>query len=295
MPATKKKQTDITPSALTLEKLGVIAGGGALPQKLLEACVKRDIECFVVGFEGQTNPEVVENHNYLWTRVGMAGQIIQTLKAHQIQDLVLIGSIRRPTLGELRPDLRTMEFFARIGMRALGDNSLLSALRKELEKEGFRVHGIQEFAEDLLAPEGVIGKYKPTKADWIDIDHGIEVSKTLGELDIGQSVVVQEGIVLGVEAIEGTDQLIQRCARLKRKGRGGVLVKTCKPQQDLDLDLPTIGPNTLRYAAEAKLQGVLVESHRCLILEPQRVAEIADQHKMFVVAHTISDSEKVLS
>ncbi|NCC21813.1 MAG: LpxI family protein [Alphaproteobacteria bacterium] len=266
-----------------IETLGVIAGGGVLPERLLHACDKRGIVPFVIGFEGQTDPLICKGRNHLWTRIGAAGQIINTLKSHGIRDLVLIGSMRRPSIHELKPDIRTARFFARLGVRALGDDNLLRAIRSELEAEGFVIHGVQDFAHDLLVGEGPIGRVRPRKIDWIDIDRGIEISRMMGALDVGQATVIQEGIVLGVEAIEGTDELIRRCAKYKRAGRGGVLVKTCKPRQDEDLDLPTVGPNTVRLCAEAGLSGVVIQAHRSLLIDPQEVADIANRHNIFVI------------
>ena len=280
MSAAQKK---LAQESTMARKLGIIAGGGSLPEKLLNACDQKDIEVFVVGFEGQTDPKTVQNHNHMWTRLGAAGQILNTLHSHNIEDLVLIGSIRRPSFSELKPDLKTAEFFAKIGLKAIGDNDLLGIMRELLEEEGFRIHGVHKFAEDLLASEGPVGKHKPKKADWIDIRRGIDISQELGELDIGQSVIVQEGIVLGVEAAEGTDELISRCKHLKRKGRKGVLIKTCKPQQDRDFDLPTIGPETIRKAAASDLAGIAIHAGFSLLLDPQEVAEIADKHKLFVI------------
>lgn len=274
------KESSLTQSRTN--RLGVIAGGGNVPQLLLAACDSAGIEVFVVGFEGQTDPAIFEGRNFMMTRLGAAGQILSTLRSHDIKDLVLIGSIRRPSLGELKPDMRTAQFFARIGLRALGDDSLLRILREELEREGFAIHGVQEFVKDLLAGSGEVGRYKPKKADWVDIERGIEVSQSLGVLDVGQSVIVQEEIVLGVEAAEGTDELIRRCAGYRRKGRGGVLVKTCKPQQDHDFDLPAIGPDTIRLCAQTGLAGVVVQAGYSLLVDREEVRRIADKHKLFV-------------
>ena len=166
-------------------------------------------------------------------------------------------------------------------MKAIGDNNLLSAVRRLLEDEGFQIHGIHKFADELLAPDGLAGKIKPKKEDWADIERGLEVSQNLGALDVGQSVIVQEGIVLAVEAAEGTDEMIRRAKYLKRKGRGGVLVKTCKPQQDRDL--PTIGPETVRLAIESGLSGIVVHAGHSLIIDPEEVEAIADKHKLFVI------------
>jgi UDP-2,3-diacylglucosamine hydrolase len=270
-------------SHLEIAKLAIIAGSGSLPMRLIAACDNKGITPFIVGFEGQTDPAVIQGREYMWTRLGCAGSVMKTLKSHDIHDIVMIGSIRRPSFSELVPDFKTIEFFTKIGIKALGDNGFLTALRKFLEAEGFTLHGIHKFAENLLAAEGPIGAYEPGKDDWVDIDHGLEISRQLGAFDIGQSVIVQEGFVLGVEAVEGTDELIRRCKALKRKGRGGVLVKTCKPQQDRDLDLPTIGPQTIKLAAETGLAGIAVYAGETLVIDPEEVAEIADKHKMFVV------------
>jgi DUF1009 family protein len=263
--------------------LGIIAGGGVLPDRLLAACDKRGIEVFVIGFEGQTDPALMVGRRHLWTRLGAAGQIIQTLKAHHIHDLVLIGSIARPAFSELKPDWKTASFLMRVGSRAMGDNNLLTAIRAELEREGFAVHGVQEFAHDLLAPAGAVGKYKPQKEDQEDIQRGLEVARAIGKLDVGQAAVVQDGLVLGVEGIEGTDALIDRCGELKRKSKGPVLVKVRKPQQDIALDLPTIGPETISRAAYHGYRGIVFEAGTTLLIEPQVVAEKADAAKMFVV------------
>lgn len=266
----------------SLKTLGIVAGSGALPQKLMHACDRKGIECFVVGLEGQTDPSVVEGRNHLWSRIGAAGSIMKTLKQHDIRDIVMIGSIRRPSLLELKPDLKTTEFFARVGLKALGDNGLLEAMRKYLEEEGFVLHGVHEFIDDLLVREGMLGKYKPKAEDWIDIKYGIDVSQAVGAFDIGQSVIVQNGYVLGIEAAEGTDELIMRCRYLQREGRGGILVKSCKPQQDRDLDLPTIGPETMRLAIENGLAGIAVQAGATLVIDPEMIAEMADRAKMFV-------------
>ncbi len=266
-----------------IKELAIIAGGGNLPAKLVSACEHQGIKPFIVAFKGHADPELVQGHNHMWARLGGAGKVLKTLKAHNIRDVVMIGSIHRPGFSEIRPDLKVAEFFARVGIKALGDNDLLTMIRRFLEDEGLRVHGAHKFATELLAPKGVLGKYEPSKGDMIDIQRGLEVSQQLGRLDVGQSVIVQEGLVLGVEAIEGTDALIARCKGFKRRGRKGVLVKTCKPQQDRDLDLPTIGPQTILQARDSKLAGIAIHADNALILDLEEVIELANKHKMFVI------------
>lgn len=266
----------------SVEKLGIIAGGGALPERLLAACDKDGRDSFVVAFEGQTDPTLLQGRKYLLTRLGAAGLIINTLKSNGIHDLVFIGSIHRPSLVEMRPDFRAMKFFARLATHALGDNGLLTAMKQELELEGFRLHGAHLFMQDLLAAPGPLGNCAPKADDEDDIRRGLAALRTMGPLDIGQALVVQEGIILGVEAAEGTDALIRRCRELKRKGRGPILIKISKPGQDRDLDMPTIGPDTVMIAKECGFSGIVVEAGATLVLDPGRVAEIADETGVFV-------------
>ena len=268
-----------------IRKLGVLAGGGALPERLLHACDKRGIEVFVVGFEGQTDRTLVRGRLHMFTRLGAAGKIIDTLKSHGVQDLVMIGSIKRPGLSEMMPDMRTVRFFAKRGFHALGDDGLLKALREELEQEGFCIHGVQRFVDDLIARAGVVGSVKPKKSDLADIKRGFEVLKITGPADVGQSVVVHDGVVLGLEAAEGTDELIRRCANYRKGNRGGILVKAAKPGQDRDLDLPAIGPGTIHTCAQAGISGIAFQAEHCLLIRPQQVAELADHHKIFVVGY----------
>jgi UDP-2,3-diacylglucosamine hydrolase len=266
-----------------IEKLGLIAGGGSMPQKLLHACEKRNIDVFVVGFEGQTDKSLIEGRQHMWTRLGAGGQIMDTLRNHNIRDLVFIGSIRRPSLSELKPDMRTAKFFARIGLRALGDDGLLQALRRELEEEGFQIHGIQQFADDLLAGEGTVGRHIPAETDWPDIERGMEILTGTGRFDVGQALIMQEGTVLGIEAAEGTDELIRRCHQYGRKGRKSILVKIAKPGQDRDLDLPTIGPETVKLCSRYGVGGIVIHAGSSLLLDPDEVKRLADETKMFVI------------
>jgi DUF1009 family protein len=280
MPAAEK--SSLTPDTLP-RRIALIAGSGELPARFLNACDSQDIETFVVAFKGQTDESVLKNRNHIVSRIGAAGTILETLRKHGIYDLVFLGGIRRPSLVEMRPDLRTTAFFIKLGFKALGDDGLLKAMRRELEGEGFRIHGMQAFMQDALTVEGPVGKFRPDKDAWNDIRFGASIAQVMGQIDIGQSVIVQEGLVLGVEAIEGTDELIRRCAHYKRQGRKPVLVKRSKPQQDRDLDLPTIGPDTILLCAQSGMAGIAIEAGASLILDPAKTAELADRQKIFIV------------
>ncbi len=280
MPAREKT---LEPKQAQPQSVGIIAGGGDIPIHLANRCRDQGIKPFVVVIKGQANPDDYSEHEYATIRPGAAGTIFKTLKSHDIHDMILVGKIRRPSIMELKPDLKTAEFFAKLGLKALGDDSLLKSLRAFLEKEGFTVHGAHKFMPEILAPSGIIGQSKPNKTQSLDIQRGVEILKTVGALDIGQAIIMQQGHVLGIEAAEGTDELIKRCAPLQRKGSAAVLVKMCKPDQDRDLDLPTIGMRTIENAKAAKLSGIAVHTRQSFIHDLENVKKKADAYKIFLV------------
>ncbi len=263
-------------------KLGILAGGGPLPAQLIAACKASGRSLFVLAFKGETDPATVVDVEHAWIRVGAAGTGMELLRRAGCEELVLAGPVRRLSPASLRPDWRTLQFFAKIGRRAWGDDGLLSALIKELEGEGFRVIGAEAILPSLLAPLGPLGRIAADAARLADIARGLEVLRELGRLDIGQAAVVQQGVVLGLEAIEGTDLLIERCGKLQREGSGGVLVKIKKPGQETRVDLPTIGERTVRRAAESRLAGIAIEAGATLILGKDAAIAAADRFGIFL-------------
>ncbi|MBO7097656.1 MAG: UDP-2,3-diacylglucosamine diphosphatase LpxI [Alphaproteobacteria bacterium] len=265
-------------------KLGIIAGGGTLPQILVKYCVQNEIPHFVLAVSGNAKPEdFTPDTPHLFIRIGQAGTGLKRLKQENVQDIVMIGTIRRPSFADLVPDLRTTAFFSKIGLKSLGDDGILRALIKEIEKENMKVVGIHEIMPDVLLPQGLLTKQKPDNQSYEDIKRGVSVALKLGELDVGQSVIVQQGLVLGVEGIEGTDELIKRCAAYKRKGDGGVLVKLRKPTQDMRVDLPTIGVKTIENAHQTGLKGLAVHTGNALIVDQEEVIKLADKYHMFLI------------
>lgn len=266
------------------KKLGIIAGGGAIPKKLIECCQAQKRDYFVLAIEGNADKNLItEDIPHQWIRIGQAGTGFKKFHDEHVEEVVMIGTIRRPSLKDLVPDFRTAAFFAKIGMKAIGDDGILRAVVKEIESEGMIVRGIHEVMPEILVKKGILGKHKPDKQAWEDIKRGIEVALELGKLDVGQAVIVQQGLVLGVEGIEGTDELIRRCGDYKRKGDGGVLVKLRKPQQDMRIDLPTIGPRSVYRAKETGLKGIAVHAGNGLIVDEQEVIKAADAAGLFVI------------
>jgi UDP-2,3-diacylglucosamine hydrolase len=266
----------------SLPKLGILAGGGALPARLVAACREQGRPVFVVAFSGHAEPRGLEDVPQAWIRLGEAGKGIDLLHENGVEELVMAGPVRRPSLRDLYPDWRTARFFARLGLKALGDDGLLKAVIGELEGEGFRVIGLQAILSDVLADRGAWGLRSPDEVAWSDIGRAVDVARGLGALDVGQAVVVQQGIVLGVEAVEGTDALVRRCGDLKRAGPGGVLVKLAKPGQEDRVDLPTIGIDTVKVCAAAGLRGIAVQAGAAVVVDRPAVVAAADAAGLFI-------------
>ena len=207
------------------DKLGIIAGSGDLPRMLIEACRESGRECHVIALEGHADPDVVKDVPHDGLRLGAAGKAIEIGRALNVRDVVLAGGIERPSLSSLRPDWRTLQFIMRLGRKSLGDDGILRLVIAEFEAEGFRVIGPDTVLQDLKPEAGLLGSHAPDQTAEDDIARGRDVLRSMSAADIGQAVVVQQGLVLGVEAIEGTDALLARCGPLRREGDGGVLIK----------------------------------------------------------------------
>ncbi|MDD3288793.1 MAG: UDP-2,3-diacylglucosamine diphosphatase LpxI [Alphaproteobacteria bacterium] len=265
-------------------KLGIIAGGGAAPFQVIAACKKTGREFFVMCLKGQADAELAEGAPHEWLALGAFSIFKKIIEDQGIKELVMIGRVRRPSLAEIKPDVLALKMLPRIGINIFGDDALLVSIGKIIEKEtGAKIVGAHEVVEDILAAGGCLTRKLPDEVAMADIRRGVEVARELGRLDVGQSVVVQQGLVLGVEAIEGTDALISRCEELRREGLGGVLVKVAKPQQDNRYDLPAIGPDTVSAAAAAGLRGIAVEAGRSIIIEREKTISQADNLKIFIV------------
>ena len=264
-------------------KLGIIAGGGELVAELCTSCRKQGREYFVIGINGNVDPNNLKESPHEIIHLGAIGRLIYEFRKQAVEEIVMVGSIQRPNWQEIRPDWRALKLFPRLLAGGQGDGDVLRVAITELENEGFCVIGIEQVLPDLLTPLGKVGRYSPSPQVQRDISLGLSIARTIGELDIGQAVVVQQGLVLGMEAAEGTDSLILRCGLLSKPGEKGTLVKIKKPGQDSRADLPTIGPDTIRRVQESGLGGIALQAFGSLIVERTKVVELADKCGIFVL------------
>ena len=265
-------------------RLGIIAGGGALPAILIKNCDREGRNYFVIALQGQTAPEVVSGRPHKWVRIGAGGQALTYLSENNISELVLVGSIVKPALSELRPDAWTTRFLAG-NIYRLGDDNLLRRLVKHLEdKEGFRVLGVDELIPKLITPARCLTRALPSESDLADIRAGVEAAKQLGYQDRGQGVIVDGGLILAKEGQSGTDAMIGTIPPLSTNQKPrGILVKVIKPEQERRVDLPTIGPETIDAAVRSGLRGISIEAGGSLILDKHELIKRADSAGVFVV------------
>ncbi|MGK2873897.1 MAG: LpxI family protein [Alphaproteobacteria bacterium] len=273
--------------------LGIIAGGGPIPLMLAEQCLAQERPCFIAAITGAASADIAR-FPHQWIGIGAVGGLMRALRRHHCEDVVFIGTVRRPELRHLRLDWGGLQFLPRYARAALGgDDQLLRALVNEFERHGFKVVGAHEVLADICAPQGVLGTAQPGSDDQADIARALEVARQIGAMDIGQAVVVCGGVVLAVEAAEGTDAMLTRCAQLplglraspETNGgkRRGVLLKLPKPGQERRIDLPAIGMTTLRLAAAAGLAGIVFEAGGALLVEVPAMIREADARGMFLL------------
>ncbi|HEX4078196.1 MAG TPA: UDP-2,3-diacylglucosamine diphosphatase LpxI [Rhizomicrobium sp.] len=271
-----------------MSALGIIAGGGALPLAVAQNASGSGRDVFVVGLRGAADPGIAE-FPHEWISLGEAGRMLRALREHGCVDVLFAGRVARPRFSEVKVDAKALLLLPRVIAAARrGDDALLRALTAILDAEGFRCVGVAEAAPGLLVPEGLLGSARPDAEAKNDMALGVKVVRRLGALDVGQSAIVCAGLVLAVEAAEGTDAMILRVPRLEESIRGneghprGVLVKALKPVQDGKTDLPVIGLQTVENARRAHLAGIAIEAGRTLIIDRCAVAAAADRAGVFV-------------
>ncbi len=272
------------------DPLALICGSGSLPLAVADSAAARGRKVVLFLLRGVADPALAARYPHHWLYLGQLGRFLRLAHADSCRDVVFIGSLVRPSVWQIRPDLWTLlRIPTIIGAFRGGDDHLLSNISRILEELGFHLVGAHEVAPDILMPEGVLGRAQPSENDRADIALGLDYLRAAGPFDVGQAVVVAGRHVLAVEAVEGTDHMLARVAEMRKNGRlrapagSGVLVKAPKPQQDLRFDLPTIGPRTVDGVALAGLAGMAVMAGSSIIAEPEQLAAAADRAKIFII------------
>ena len=273
------------------EKIGIIAGGGQLPLLFAKATSQEGLEVFAAAHENETDPELANQVSGLqWVKLGQLGRIIKFFKQHGVDKTVMVGSITKTNIfRDIRPDLKGLGLWNKINVKQ--DDAILRAVAEGLAKEGIEVVASTRYLPELLFPKGVITKKKPTKGQQDDIFFGWEMARAVGNLDIGQCVVVRNRTVLAVEAIEGTDAAIKRGGSLGKEKT--VVVKLRKPNQDLRFDLPAVGLTTIDSMVEAKAAVLAVEAGHALLFDREHFVKAANKSGIVVLGVQENENGKL--
>ena len=255
--------------------IGLIAGNGRFPIIFAENAKKLGLRVSAIAHRGETSPELERVVDRIhWVRVGQFGKVIQSLKGDGVRQAVMLGGMKKTLLfSNVRPDFRAIAFLATL--KSWKDDHILRALADRLEEEGITIRESTFGLSNILVPEGVLTRRHPSEKEREDVAYGWNIAKEIGRMDIGQCVVVKDRVIVAVEAVEGTDDAIRRGGRLVRQG--AVVVKRCKPQQDLRFDLPAVGPQTITVMNEVKASVLAVEADKTIMLDRAEMLERAHQ------------------
>lgn len=278
-------------SSLNDEPIGLLAGWGRFPLAFADKArsVGRKVVC--VGLSYEAPPELAQCvHRFYWSSIGRLGRIIRCFRREGVRRIVMAGKVHKHNyllrpwrLLSLFPDWRTLRIFLDRHRGNDRDDTLLLTVIAEFEKDGIQIESALNLCPELLVSQGVLTRRKPTLVEEEDIRYGWGVAKEMGRFDIGQSVAVKNGVVIAVEAIEGTDRAIARAGEFCRAG-GFVLVKVAKPQQDMRFDVPTVGMNTVEGIHKAGGKVLAVEADKTIFLDREQTIAYADRHGISIVA-----------
>jgi len=266
----------------TPEILGIIAGNGVYPKVLAVAARKAGVKKIVTAaFTDETDPAIDKHVDVVeWLRVGQLGRLLKFFREHEVSRAIMAGQIAPKNLFDLRPDVKALVVLAKLKQR--NAESIFAAIAEELGKVDIHLLPATTFLDDELAAKGLIAGAKLSRAEEEDVDFGWNIAKEIARLDIGQAIIVKNGTVLAVEAFEGTNDAIKRGGALAREG--AVMIKVAKPNQDMRFDVPVIGIETIKVAADAKLRVIAIEAGKTLLLERDKIIDLAQRSKLSIFA-----------
>jgi DUF1009 family protein len=262
------------------DQLAIIAGNGVYPQVLARAAREAGVQnIFAIAFEGETDPKLGGLVDEIcWLRVGQLGRMLTALRNSKISSAMMAGQIAPRNLFDLHPDWRALLLLAKLKQR--NAESIFRAIADELEKAGVALLPATTFLENFVAGKDLIAGPKLSRREKLDVEFGWGIAQKVAALDIGQTVIVKNGTVLAVEGFDGTNETVRRGGALA--GRGAVMIKVAKPDQDMRFDVPVIGPETILIAAESKIRVIALKAGRTLLLEKENVIEAAQNAKISV-------------
>jgi len=267
-----------------LIKIALIAGEGDLPLLVGKSLIQKnyDITFFVVNDNYSKN--IYKNYKYIKIKLTSLKAIINNFKLYQINKIIMIGRVQRPSIKDIKFDIETVKFIKNYFLENKGDDKLLTSIQNYFSKKGFQLFDWTKHCHELFSNEVYLTNKKPSKKAILNKQKGLKTFKSFGKSDVGQSIAIQNEIILGLEASEGTDELIKRCYKYKKKGDQGVIIKLSKYKQNKILDIPAIGINTMKFLNKYKFEGIFLELNKCLIINKEKVIKYANQNNLFITS-----------
>ena len=267
----------------SLSKYGLIAGNGKFPFLVLEAARSQGIDMVVAAIKEETFPEIEQHAKTVhWMSLGQLGKLIKTFKSEGVNHAIMAGQVKHKQIfSSIIPDLKMIQLLASLVTK--NTDSLIGGVAKMLEQEGIHLIDSTLFLRPLLPDPGVLTRRSPSEEEKRDLDHGYRVARELGRLDLGQSVAVSDGACVALEAMEGTDAVMERAASLAN-GRPLRVVKLAKPNQDLRFDVPVIGPATVRLMVRLKVSALAIEARKTLMIDREDLIREADASGLAIIA-----------
>ncbi len=266
--------------------LAIITGNGDLPKLIIKECQKNKQDFIVILIEGQVNHEEYKKYPYHIIQVGHVSQALSILKDNKVTKIVFAGGVKKPSFTNIKVDKQGAVLLSKIiANKIFGDDSILTTITNFFAKKGFKIVGADEIIKDIISTKAILTKKRPTKSDLENIQIAKNALEVMSDIDIGQSIIVQQKQIIGVEAAEGTDNLINRCVKIQFNiGDRAILVKMKKKNQNTKIDLPTIGEKTINNLIKGDYAGIAFKAGSTLILNKEKIIKKANENNIFIIA-----------
>lgn len=265
-----------------MKKIGIISGGGKLPLLIGKNLISKNFKVIFFVLEDHIDNKAYNGLDVCSINLTSVKKLIYLLKSYTIRNIILAGNISRPSISDIKFDFQTIKLAKKLLFNNSGDNALLLSIKFFFNESGFSYFNWKKYCPELFANEDYLTESKPSNIALKNLQKAISVFKKFGKLDIGQSLIIQNQIVLGLEAVEGTDNLIIRCKDFKKKGDRGILVKFAKYNQSNIIDIPTIGEKTIFLLKKNNYEGIFLEKNSCLILDKNKTINLANKNNIFI-------------
>lgn len=264
--------------------IGIISGGGKLPLAIGKNLNKIKYNVIFFCIENYCDKKIYKNVKHDTISINSLSKIIRKLKNYNINKIIMAGQVKRPSIKDINFDLNALQLIKDFALSSKGDDKLLSTISLFFEKKGFKTLNWKKECTNLFIKDENLTKLRPSKNAFKNMIKGLNFFKIIGKSDVAQSLIVQNNIILGIEAAEGTDELIKRCYKYKKKGDEGILLKLTKHNQNSNIDIPVIGLTTVKNIKKYEYEGLFLEKNKCIIIDKEEVINYCNQNKIFLAS-----------